>query len=137
MIATTVGDSQIFSLPQEIFVNVISFLNPKNIARLLTVNTAWFHLLSSNDLWIKMCPRISVEKANEGFYLARYPDLTGINLAHNARIGNLQILKTLCGHPGSTDCMTVTQETIISGSPKNRRIHIWDRAACLRAGLFD
>lgn len=118
-------------LPEPILQEIVSFLSPENIARLLTINKEWCRLLSGNELWIKLCPRISVANPKEGFYLTRYPDLMGITLGRQIRAGNLKVLKSLYSHTGSIDCLKLSGESIISGS-SDTTICVRDRALCLQ-----
>src|SRR5579862_9002727 len=107
-------------LPEKLLVKIVFFLSPKNIARLLTVSASWYQQLSSNELWSKLCPTVTVENPGEYFYLSRYPYLMGIYFAYGARIGYLRMLKVLQSANNTVECLKVFNETMmVSSSPEN------------------
>ena len=131
MISIIEGTCSSFWSISELLFKTASYLSPKNIACLLAVSTYWYQHLGSNEVWIKLCPRISLENPSAHFYLTCYPDLMGIHLARGARMGDLKVLKSLCGTTSGIRRMQVLGETIAASNGK--ATHIWDRSVCLQA----
>lgn len=129
-VSSAVTITSFSSLPPEMVIQIASFLTPKNIASLLTVNNDWYRSLSSNQLWSKFCLRVSLpEQLKDRFYLTCYPELSGISLIWSARRGEIRHLSTLWNMDGTVDCLRVTDKNVIAATFGSEKVIVlWDRS---------
>jgi F-box associated protein/WD40 domain-containing protein len=121
-------------LPKEVVYKIAFFLTPKNIARLLTVSVEWHNLLSNNELWRWLCPKISIPAEGVFSYLTLYPEMMGIHLVRSARKGGLKCLHVISGLHISNNYyrkitkIRVTESSIISACEPEKTFCICDRS---------